>query len=474
MFTKNEGNLERYIDVHIVLAPLSGEKWSIFFDRIVSLAIEPHKEKIEPTDIERLSEGPDRFHEFLEPILNTPRKIKALGRHLNEKLGTSASTICLEDLILLSAIQACNPRLFQWIAGNRTLLVDPATAGFESWAISYSINRDKNGDRKKPVLDAIKNIANSDNEEKLVSFLFFESRKDETATSLKRREIRSNQYYLNYFSRDRLPLISTMRGVKQLKNQLSDDSFSINSIYGFLSKDWNENARADLQQIILTNIRTLIANSSPKESYKLLIALGKLAREANDEGFIYHPKSYASYAVWDYLEEKTNDLQEFLNDAKRVLLENVSHKMYTSIIFYLFTDDETRRKKPHGIGDHELSSIGSFFDQRCKNILYDPAGSPRDVFDKAVSDNPLDLLFRWAQVQTERNHEVYLLEMFKKDALFLKRFVSEIRKENLQGIEKMVSKPNWLIIKKEYAGYLNPNEIDFVDNVILGKHSNGF
>lgn len=483
MFTKEEKNLERYIDVHIVMAPLSGEKWGQYFEKMIGLVLDSNKDKIDQDDISGFNEHLAVLYEFLEPVLDTPRKIKAMCRHLDEKLKTPASTIYIVDLVFLSSIQTFNPRLFQWISNNRKSLVDISSASHERWAIMDRSS--KEGIKRDEVSKLrLKDFGASENEIEIVHQIFFGSQKLDQTTSEKvinERSVRKNQYFLNYFTRDRLPIVGTVIGKKELFALIEDNSASIDDIYKFVKNDWLlSEERPDLREIILGNLRAWIKDLPQPKSYRLLIALGRLGWIIPDDGFIFHPKSYASFSTWDFIEEKTVSQEEFFHFVIKIINEPISHKFYTALIFYLFTTDPSRNKNRFKDATDEIRKVAESFDNRCKMICYvDYDGrseTVRNILDRDVSDNPFDLLYRWAQVQSGRNHEKYLMQLISQKPDTLKPLVDYLRSQPQEGIEVVISKEKWKSIFESKDKYqsLNDKDLDFISSLVFGKHKRGW
>ena len=105
MFTADEKNLEKFIDVHISIPPLDGERWENFFNQIIKNIFSSHREIIEEEQIELLNYAFDEIKFYIKPLLVTPRLIKTFGRHLEEKLQSPANTVNIIDMVCLTVIR---------------------------------------------------------------------------------------------------------------------------------------------------------------------------------------------------------------------------------------------------------------------------------------------------------------------------------------------------------------------------------
>src|SRR5690606_24538115 len=97
-----------------------------------------------------------------------------------------------------------------------------------------------------------------------------------------------------------------------------------------------------------------------------------------------------AFSVWEFLENKTTSNDEYYSFIRRILGEEISHKFYASLIFYLFTSDAKRNKNRYKEDADSIGQIGTAFDLRCKSILYKDfsSGMVRNIFNADVSDTP--------------------------------------------------------------------------------------
>jgi hypothetical protein len=470
------------------MPPLSGEKWDQYFEKMIRLVLDSNKDKIDPSDVSGFNEHLGTLSEFLEPVLDTPRKIKSMCRHLDEKLKTPASTIYFVDLVFLSAIQTFNPKLFQWISTNKKVLVDPSSATHERWATlsraSQMMDRLSQGElnRGDVAKTKLKEFGATEYEIEIVFQLFFGSNNQDNSTSepeVNESSVRKNNYFLTYFSRDRLPVLGTVAGKKNLFSLIQSDSKSIDDIYDFIKEDWVQyDQRPDLREIILGNIRKWILDLPQEQSYRLMIALGKLSWLISDEGFIFRPKTYAAFSGWDFIENKTTNQDEYFGFIIRIINENISHKFYTSIIFYLFTQDSKRNKNRYKDALDLVDKVRDSFNNRCKELLYldYTNGKVWDIFNADVSDAPFDLLYRWAQVQSSRSQEAYLIQLVAQHPETIKKIVDYLKGQPQEGIEVVLSRAHWKSILENRVKFpeLSDKDFEFIASVVEAKHQTGW
>jgi len=482
MFTKDESSLERYITYSIVLPPLNGEKWLEYLYKIINRVFEINKDILDPLELKYLETSSITLllFDLLETILNTPRKIKLMGRHLDQKLKTPANSIFIYDLILLSSIQAGNPKLFSWISQNRRILIEPKFIGSAGWATGNRKKiKMKEEDRAKEIREALGKEKGISNDEKdVVISLFIDPTPEGYFTDEYRaaeRRVRKDLYFQNYFIRDKLPKIGTVQGQNLIRDTLDYPLNAIDETYKLLLNDWNDDTRADIRELIIINTSYLIDKLERPQSYKLLVALGRLVKNLDDAGM---GRDIASVSVWSYTERKLNGSDEMLDFITNILNEDVSHKYFSILVFYLFTKDEKRRKNPHFLSETQLIEVKYLFDKKCVDIFYDEGYNPRDLLDRNVTDAPLDMISRWHQVQSEGHHSTYLLRFIENYPGRANEFIEKVKEGfHKQGdIEELIPRESWAIFN-ENIGILNgltEASKKFIKSVLTGTYLSSF
>lgn len=425
MFTKDENNLEKFIDFHVMIPELDFERWDVVFKKLVVPVLEIFN--LDPTRYE-YSNFVQCYSELsclLQPILRTPRSIKSFARHLSDKLNKPTRNLNFIDLFCLTAIQATNPRLHTWLSGRRIYLIDWKTSSSEAvfrktyQRIVYGVDSDENTQKEnwkrvEKELDEC-NFC-SEYEKVLVKYIFFANIEDISLRIMatdRNKRVTENQYFCNYFYRDRVTPLGTDLGERELIDKLTDETVGLDQILEILRINFESCAkREDLEEFVAKKIEELIKSLDTKIAAKLLISYGMLEKQSK-------LGRDAAYIQFDYL-NRLRTGGEKLDALKTIMKASVTDKMKTTIIFSLKRRDEGLNE-----GDIPLDGITELcrlFIEYCNTSFINPI--IKNIFEE--SDSPWQVLYRLVDAKGDKTVvEPYLIQLFERFPSAILEFLRE-------------------------------------------------
>lgn len=424
---------------------------------------------------------------FYQEYFKSVRSYILFKNILKQELSKYLDIINIYDLILLSLLKSCDIKLFNFIINNGYLFYFNDFLLEKKTNFGYSqFSPEK---RKEIYTLKLKNFTEIQKEIILELFPNIKKYLNESMVGVTNEQIYNDIIDNKRFANLYIFQIYTQTYIsdttknylltEDLKNDIINSSITFENLEKNLKKMFPEgDYNYDLRRLSLDWIKNVIKTLQYSQSKNIIIALSHVAKNfsnINNLLFGLSDKLYSAHIFIDFIKFFNN--KDIINDILKD--DNASDSFATIGIFYSLKD-KNELKNLELTENDLLVLVESFFERLKSKKIPD-----KSIFDSSVSDDALQIYWRWYDCETflkengKENNFIklkdYLLRIFKVNQLDFFTFVKEFINIGLPGAIQKEQLKNLLLIfnKKDIKDFVENNieedTLNNLDKILLGN-----